>query len=81
MLHACQRLYAVTQFRRFFVILVRTCTLHFLRYLFLNLPAFTPQELARLPNVKEVKINTVWTPKWDPRVHSSEVAQMLLGLI
>ncbi len=37
--------------------------------------------LSRLPNVKEVKINTVWSPKWDPRVHSSEVAQMLLGLI
>jgi len=37
--------------------------------------------VARLPNVKDVKINTVWSPKWDPRVHSSEVAQMLLGLI
>jgi metal-sulfur cluster biosynthetic enzyme len=37
--------------------------------------------LARLPNVKNVKVNTVWSPKWDPRVHSSEVAQMLLGLI
>jgi metal-sulfur cluster biosynthetic enzyme len=37
--------------------------------------------LGRLPNVKEVKINTVWSPKWDPRKHASEVAQMLLGLI
>jgi len=37
--------------------------------------------ISRLPNVKDVKINTVWSPKWDPRVHSSEVAQMLLGLI
>ena len=37
--------------------------------------------LMRLPNVKQVKINTVWTPKWDPRVHASEVAQMMLGLI
>jgi metal-sulfur cluster biosynthetic enzyme len=37
--------------------------------------------MSRLPNVKEVKINTVWSPKWDPRIHSSEVAQMLLGLI
>jgi metal-sulfur cluster biosynthetic enzyme len=37
--------------------------------------------VARLPNVKEVKINTVWSPKWDPRVHSTEVAQMMLGLI
>ena len=37
--------------------------------------------VGRLPNVKEVKINTVWSPKWDPRKHSSEVAQMMLGLI
>lgn len=37
--------------------------------------------LSRLPNVKDVKINTVWSPKWDPRKHASEVAQMLLGLI
>ena len=37
--------------------------------------------LGRLPNVKDVKINTVWSPKWDPRVHASEVAQMMLGLI
>lgn len=37
--------------------------------------------ISRLPNVKDVKINTVWTPKWDPRVHASDVAQMLLGLI
>jgi metal-sulfur cluster biosynthetic enzyme len=37
--------------------------------------------LKRLPGVKDVKINTVWSPKWDPRVHSSEVAQMMLGLI
>jgi metal-sulfur cluster biosynthetic enzyme len=37
--------------------------------------------VGRLPNVKEVKINTVWSPKWDPRVHASDVAQMLLGLI
>src|SRR5690242_16166090 len=37
--------------------------------------------LKRLPHVKEVKINTVWSPKWDPRVHASETAQMMLGLI
>jgi metal-sulfur cluster biosynthetic enzyme len=37
--------------------------------------------LSRLPAVKEVKINTVWTPKWDPRKHASEVAQMMLGII
>lgn len=37
--------------------------------------------LSRLPAVKEVKINTVWTPKWDPRKHASEVAQMMLGIL
>jgi metal-sulfur cluster biosynthetic enzyme len=37
--------------------------------------------LSRLPAVKEVKINTVWSPKWDPRKHASEVAQMMLGII
>ena len=46
-----------------------------------QLLAQTHAVLARLPNVKNVKVNTVWSPKWDPRVHSSEVAQMLLGLI
>lgn len=46
-----------------------------------QLLAQTHAILSRLPNVKEVKVNTVWSPKWDPRVHASEVAQMLLGLI
>jgi metal-sulfur cluster biosynthetic enzyme len=46
-----------------------------------QLLAQTHAVLSRLPNVKNVKVNTVWTPKWDPRVHASEVAQMLLGLI
>src|ERR1051325_322158 len=38
-----------------------------------QLLAQTHALLMRLPGVKNVKINTVWTPKWDPRVHSSEV--------
>lgn len=46
-----------------------------------QLLAQTHAVLARLPHVKNVKVNTVWSPKWDPRVHASEVAQMLLGLI
>jgi metal-sulfur cluster biosynthetic enzyme len=37
--------------------------------------------VGRLPGVKEVKINPVWTPHWDPRVHASESAQMMLGII
>jgi len=43
--------------------------------------AQTHSVLQRLPNVKEVKINTVWTPKWDPRTHASESAQMMMGII
>jgi len=46
-----------------------------------QLLAQTHTILLRLPNVKDVKINTVWTPKWDPRKHASEAAQMMLGLI
>ena len=46
-----------------------------------QLLAQTHAVVKRLPNVKDVKVNAVFTPKWDPRVHASEVAQMLLGLI
>ena len=46
-----------------------------------QLLAQTHSVLSRLPNVKQVKINTVWSPKWDPRTHATEVAQMMLGLI
>src|SRR5687768_8408944 len=46
-----------------------------------QLLAQTHTVLKRLPNVKDVHVNTVWSPRWDPRVHASEVAQMMLGLI
>lgn len=46
-----------------------------------QLLAQTHAVLSRLPHVKDVKINTVWSPKWDPRKHASETAQMMLGLI
>lgn len=46
-----------------------------------QLLAQTHTILSRLPNVKDVKINTVWSPKWDPRVHATEVAQMMLGIL
>lgn len=46
-----------------------------------QLLAQTHAVLSRLPNVKDVKINTVWSPKWDPRQHATETAQMMLGLI
>ena len=28
--------------------------------------------LADLPDVKDTKVNIVWTPRWDPRIHASE---------
>ena len=37
--------------------------------------------LSRLPGVKEVKINPVFTPAWNPRIHANEAGQMMLGLI
>ncbi|MCB4756195.1 MAG: metal-sulfur cluster assembly factor [Elusimicrobia bacterium] len=37
--------------------------------------------LSRLPQVREVKINPVFNPPWDPRVHASDDVKMMLGLI
>ena len=28
--------------------------------------------LADLEDVENVKVNIVWTPRWDPRIHASE---------
>jgi metal-sulfur cluster biosynthetic enzyme len=28
--------------------------------------------LADVEDVKDVKVNIVWSPKWDPRIHASE---------
>ena len=28
--------------------------------------------LTGLEDVKETKVNIVWTPRWDPRIHASE---------
>jgi len=28
--------------------------------------------LADLPDVENTKINIVWSPRWDPRIHASE---------
>jgi metal-sulfur cluster biosynthetic enzyme len=36
--------------------------------------------LKKLPWVKEVKVELVWTPRWDPRVMASEDAKMELGI-
>jgi metal-sulfur cluster biosynthetic enzyme len=37
--------------------------------------------VKKLPWVKEVKIELVWSPRWDPRTMASEDAQMQLGII
>ncbi len=28
--------------------------------------------LADLPDVENTKVNIVWSPRWDPRIHASE---------
>jgi len=37
--------------------------------------------VKKLPWVKEVKIDLVWSPRWDPRLMASEDAKMELGII
>lgn len=36
--------------------------------------------VTRFPNVQEVDINLVWTPRWDPRTMASEEAKAELGI-
>lgn len=37
--------------------------------------------LAKLPGVKDVQIDLVWNPPWDPRKMASEDAKLQLGLV
>lgn len=37
-------------------------------------------KVKQLPMVKDVKIDLVWTPAWDPRVMASEDAKLHLGI-
>ncbi len=39
------------------------------------------QAVKKLPWVKEVKIDLVWTPRWDPKKMASEEALMDLGIL
>jgi metal-sulfur cluster biosynthetic enzyme len=36
--------------------------------------------LGGIPGVEEAKVNLVWVPRWDPRVHASEDAKAYLGI-
>jgi metal-sulfur cluster biosynthetic enzyme len=36
--------------------------------------------LKKLPWVKTVKVELVWSPRWDPRTMASEDARMQLGI-
>ena len=35
---------------------------------------------APLPGVKDVRVNLVWSPPWDPRTMASEEAKLELGI-
>jgi metal-sulfur cluster biosynthetic enzyme len=37
--------------------------------------------VKKLPWAKEIKIELVWTPRWDPRLMASEDARMELGIL
>src|SRR5258708_6452764 len=37
--------------------------------------------VKKLPWVKEVKVDLVWSPRWDPRQMATEDARMQLGII
>ena len=37
--------------------------------------------LLKLPGVKEVKVELVWDPQWDPRTMASDAVKMELGLL
>jgi metal-sulfur cluster biosynthetic enzyme len=38
------------------------------------------QAIVKLPWVKDVKVELVWSPRWDPRQMASEDARMELGI-
>jgi metal-sulfur cluster biosynthetic enzyme len=39
------------------------------------------QTAKKLPWVKDVKVELVWSPRWDPRTMASEDARMELGIL
>jgi metal-sulfur cluster biosynthetic enzyme len=39
------------------------------------------QAVKKLPWVKEVKVDLVWSPRWDPKTMATEDARMELGIL
>ncbi len=42
--------------------------------------AASEMAIRRVPGVEDVKIELVWSPRWDPRIHCSDEAKAHLGL-
>jgi metal-sulfur cluster biosynthetic enzyme len=42
--------------------------------------AATEMAARRAPGVEEAKVELVWEPRWDPKVHCSEDAKAYLGI-
>ena len=45
------------------------------------LQAQVHQVVKKLPWVKDVHVELVWSPRWDPRLMASEDAKMELGIL
>lgn len=42
--------------------------------------AASEMAVRRVPGIEEVKIELVWSPRWDPKIHCSEDAKAHLGI-
>ncbi len=42
--------------------------------------AATEMAARRVPGVEDAKVELVWEPRWDPRIHCSEDAKAYLGI-
>lgn len=46
----------------------------------ISLPGEVEDKIRQLPSVKDVKVDVVWEPPWDPR-KMSEAARLQLGML
>lgn len=42
--------------------------------------AATEMAARRVPGIEKAKIDLVWEPRWDPRIHASEDGKAYLGI-